>query len=282
MRLQDSMISVLRHGGRASSTIRIYTYEVRRFFVWLGRNRPLTVRRPDVLRYLDELGRRSVSGRKMAHAALRSFFLHVLNRPEVVAHIPWPRVATPLRDPPRLTELRRVLRAVDDLRCRAALCVIVASGLRISEVCALRVEDVLVERDNNGNRASDGVLAVRHGKGGKGRFAPLSATLLRYLRSYARRVRPQGWLFPNRRGDGPIGPQTIRQALTQACARCSSPRWTPHVLRHGFATAMLEAGADLPTVQQSMGHKDVATTSIYLHVRRDKIAKMPDLLAPMN
>lgn len=279
MRQQDSMISVLRHGGLAETTIKQYCYEVRRFFQWLGRDRPASVRRPDVVRYLDFCAVRSVGYRKMAHAALRAFFVATLNRPEVVANIPWPHVPTPLREPPRLSQLHQILPAVDDLRCRAALRVIVGAGLRVSEVCALRVEDVVVERDESGKRANVGVLRVRNGKGGKGRFAPLSETLLRELRQYFREVRPVGWLFPNRRNDGPIDSPTLRRALTLACAACKTPRWTPHGLRHGYATAMLEAGADLPTLQHSMGHKRISTTSLYMHVRRDKLAAMPDLLA---
>lgn len=279
MRLQDSMISVLRHAGRAESTIGQYCFEVRRFFRWYGRNRPLLVRREDVLRYLGECGRRSVGYRKLAQAGLRAFFVTTLNRPEVVANIPWPRVPTPLRDPPRLAQVQVVLAAVDDLRCQAALRVIVASGLRISEVCALQIEDVVVGRDDVGKRADVGVLRVRCGKGGKGRLAPLPETLLHDLRDYFRQVRPKTWLFPNVRGSGPIDPLTIRRALTLACSRCSMPRWTPHLLRHGYATAMLEAGADLPTLRRSMGHKRIETTAIYMHVRRDRLAMMPDLLA---
>jgi integrase len=274
------MISVLRHGGRAESTIKQYCYEVQRFFTWLGWNRPLSVRRSHIISYLDHCASRSIGYRKMAHAALRAFFLHTLNRTDVVANIPWPRVAAPLRIPPRLVDIHRMLPAVRDPRCRAALQIIVGAGLRVSEVCALRVEDVQVERDAQGRRADLGVIVVRKGKGGKDRLAPLPPTLLRELRHYWRQMKPRTWLFPNRRADGPIDPPLLRRALTEACLACGVPRWTPHLLRHAYATAMLEERTELPSIQNSMGHRRLSTTSVYMHVRRDQIMAMPDLLAP--
>jgi integrase len=141
---------------------------------------------------LDVCAQRSIGYRKMAHAALRAFFVATRNRPEIVANIPWPRVAPPLREPPRLAELHGILLAVSDLRCRTALRVIVRAGLRTSEVCALSVDDIIVERDAAGRRADIGVFRVVRGKGGKSRFVPLSRTLLSDLREVNREVRPMG------------------------------------------------------------------------------------------
>ena len=258
-----------------------YCREVRRFLAWLGHDRPLRARREDVLAYLEHVGERSVSGRKMAHGALRFFYVHVVNRPEVVASIPWPRVPRSLRCGPRWAEVPKVLRAVEDPVCRAVLCVIAASGLRISEACSLRVTDVQSERDEQGRKLDYGVLLVRGGKGGKERLAPLSPTLLGALRRYFVAVRPEEVLFPNSTQTGTIRPRKVRQELRQACVRVGlRAPLTPHQLRHAFATTMLEQGADLPTLQAALGHQRASTTSVYLHVRRDRLAAMPDLLAP--
>lgn len=280
MRLQDGMAAVLCHAGRSAATQQRYFSEVRRFLDWLGHDRPLRATRTDVIAYFGHLGDGSMSRRKMAHAALRCFYVEVVARPEVVAAIPWPRVPRSLLAGPRWSDVRLLLRAVENPVCRAALCVIAAAGLRISETRSLRVSDVQPERDDHGRKLDHGVLVVRAGKGGKERLAPLSPRLLTALRRYFMAVRPTDFLFPNRTRTGPICARTVRLALRQACRRCGVEVVTPHQLRHTFATTMLERGADLPTLQAALGHQRLSTTVGYLHVRRDKVAAMPDLLAP--
>lgn len=279
--LQDDMVAVLRHAGRSPSTQKQYCREMRSFLRWLGHDRPLRVRRPVVVSYLAHLGKQSISRRKMAHAALQFFYVHVANRPAVVAGIPWPRVKRSLRAGPRWADVDKLLREVTHPECRAVLYVIAAAGLRISEACALRVEDVQTERDPAGRKLDHGVLFVREGKGGKQRLAPLSPTLRLELRRYYVVERPQGYLFPNQRRTGRIRPKIVRRELREACERAGLQKVvTPHELRHSFATTMLERGVDLPTLQVVMGHDRLSTTTGYTHVRRDRIAAMPDLLQP--
>lgn len=278
MRLQDAMITVLRHGGRSQRTQQDYCGEIRRFLKSLGHDRPLRVSREDVIAYLDHVGGRSVYRRKMAHAALKFLYVRVVNRPEVIAGIPWPRIPRSLRCGPRWSEVLVLLRAVANPVCQTLLCVIAASGLRISEACALRISDVQPERDERGRKLDRGVLLV-HGKGAKERFAPLPTTLVHVLRRYFLAVRPADFLFPNRSRSGHVAPGTVRKALREACARRGlTQAITPHQLRHAFATTMLERGADLPTLQAALGHQRPSTTAVYLHVRRDRLAAMPDLL----
>jgi len=282
-RFQDDMVAVLRHGGRRPSTQKSYCLEMRRFLKWLGHDRPLRVSRADTVAYLAHLSEGSVCRRKMAHAALRFFYLHVVNRPEVVAGIPWPRVGRSLRCGPRWSEAVKVLRAVSDPVCRAVLCVIAAAGLRVSEACALRVEDVQTECDVLGRKLEHGVLLVRDGKGGKERLAPMPPALRRTLRRYYVAVRPAGALFPNRSRTGHVDPKEVRLALRDACRRAGlAQHVTPHQMRHSFATTMLESGVDLPTLQAVLGHERLSTTAGYTHVRRDRIAAMPDLLAQLR
>lgn len=280
-RLQDDMVAVLRHAGRRQNTEENYVREMRRFLRWLGHNKPLKVRRPEVVVYLEHLGKRSVPSRKMAHAALRFFYVHVVNRPEVMAGIPWPRRKRSLRIGPCWADVAKLLDEVTHPVCRAVILVIVAAGLRISEACSLRVEDVQTERDQTGRKLDHGVLFVRDGKGGKTRFAPLSPTLTLELRRYYAAERPQVHLFPNQLRTGHITHKTVRRELRKACVRAGFEKIvTPHELRHTFGTTMLERGADLPTLQVVMGHDRLSTTSRYTHVRRDRIAAMPDLLEP--
>jgi site-specific recombinase XerD len=254
---------------------------MKRFLEWGGHPFPLKVQRMDVLAYLEHLSGQSLHRRKMAHAALQFFYVRVVHRPEVVAGIPWPRIGRSRRSGPCWADVNRVLRLVKDPVCQVLLSVIATAGLRISEACGLQVADVQTDRDPDGHKLDRGVLLVREGKGGKQRLAPLSPTLLPVLRSYYAAVRPVGYLFPNPQRTGPIRPRQVRRALRDACQRAALPAHvTPHQLRHSFATTMLERGVDLATLQRALGHERLSTTAGYLHVRRDLIAAMPDLLAP--
>lgn len=278
--LHDVMVSMLRHGGRRPSTENNYCREIRLFLEWLGHDRPLRACRSDIVAYLGYLGERSVYRRKMAHAALQFFYVHAVNRPEVVAGIPWPRIPKSLREGPCCHEVGMVLGALPDPLFRAVVCVIVGAGLRISEACALRVEDVRTHRDAFGRKLDRGVLVVREGKGGKERLAPLSPTLRQELRSYWSFQRPSDLLFPNSQQTGHVSPKMVRNALREACVRAGLKKHvTPHELRHTFSTMMLEQGVDLVTLQAALGHERLSTTAGYIHVRHDRVAAMPDLLA---
>jgi len=147
-----------------------------------------------------------------------------------------------------------------------------ATGLRVSEALALQIPDIDRERM---------LLRVRHGKGRKDRYVPLSQTLLDQLRRYWRFYRPACWLFPSTDPGRALTAGTVQKLCTQA-ARKAGLTITPHTLRHSFATHHLEAGTNLKTIQVLLGHRHLNTTSLYLHVaaqapgqRRDTL----DLLA---
>ena len=111
-------------------------------------------------------------------------------------------------------------------------------------------------------------------------MTPLPPTLMSVLRQYWTVARPVGFLFPAwRRHSSHICASKVRRELRAACLRVGVPVVTPHQLRHTFARTMLERGVDLPTLQAALGHTRASTTAVYLHVRRDRVAAMPDLLA---
>jgi site-specific recombinase XerD len=112
-------------------------------------------------------------------------------------------------------------------------------------------------------------IKVRQGKGGKDRYTLLSPRLLDTLRQYWRAARPRVWLFPNRSGDGPLFDQTAQRMYQAARSAAGIPHGGGiHVLRHSFATHLLEAGVDLHTIQRLLGHGHISTTMRYLHLAR--------------
>ena len=137
-----------------------------------------------------------------------------------------------------------------------------SAGLRLSEVVGLRVSDI---------DSSRMLIRVRQGKGRKDRYVMLSPALLELLRRYWRAAHPTDYLFPGLKNDQPLNPASVQKACRRAkeASGLSKPV-TPHVLRHCFATHLLEAGTDIRQIQLLLGHKNVRSTELYTHVSPQK------------
>mgnify|MGYP006183968915 FL=1 len=191
-----------------------------------------------------------------------------------------PRQGRPLPKSLSRDEIDRLLAAAAardaaaGLRLVALVELAYASGLRVSELLGLKVEAV---------RRDPAYLIVR-GKGGKERLAPLNpaarAALKAWLTARDARRKPEApdspWLFPSSSRSGHLTPRRFAQLLDEAAvaAGLDPARVSPHVLRHAFATHLLEGGADLRVVQTLLGHADIATTQIYTHVATDRLAQV--------
>lgn len=201
---------------------------------------------------------------KLHVAGLKFLYRVTLRRRAVADELPWPKV--PQRQPDILsgTEIERVLAATTGAVQKMAVMTAYGAGLRISEACSLRVEDIDAKR---------GLIHIRQGKGKKDRHVMLSARLLKALRSYWAEARPtEGWLFPGPNG-GAIRSGMVRGALAKAVAKAKIPkRVTAHCLRHSFATHLLDAGTDIRVIQVLMGHTSIQTTARYARVSRKHVA----------
>ena len=206
-------------------------------------------------------------------AALRFFFCKTLKRMYPVEEVPYPRA--PRRLPIILTreEATRLIDSASNLFHRAMLITMYSTGMRRAELCRLKVEDIDSTRM---------LIHIRQGKGGKDRDVPLSPKTLETLREYWRWMKPKTYLFPGTvngsRADKPITPKVLWEACREAAQRAGITKAVrPHLLRHSFATHLVEGGADLPTVQALLGHTDLKPTSIYLHLseRHIKAAGTP-------
>jgi site-specific recombinase XerD len=192
-------------------------------------------------------------------AALKFVYTKTLARPDEIAWISFPRSKRRMPKVLSGSEVARVLAAIESSTCRAVASVCYGAGLRIDEAIRLEVTDVLSDR---------GLLHVRHGKGGHERFAMLSPRLLLTLREHWRTVRPAPpLLFPGGRAGRPITADTVRYALRVATRAAKvRKRVTPHVLRHSFATHLLEMGVELRVIQQLLGHASIRSTAMYAQV----------------
>ena len=154
---------------------------------------------------------------------------------------------------------------------RALFMTTYAAGLRVSEVCQLRIADLLSDRHQ---------IHVVQGKGKKDRYTLLSPRLLAELRSYWRLYRPKDWLFPSKvYPERHITEDAVQQAFNAAVERVGLPeRGGIHSLRHSFATHLLEAGVDPLTLQRLLGHSRLSTTTTYLHVRQERVDQIASAL----
>jgi integrase/recombinase XerD len=189
-------------------------------------------------------------------SALRFVYKVTLKRAWVEAAIPLPK--KPFKLPVILSreEVVRFFESIASRKHRTILMTAYAAGLRVSEVTRLKTTDIDSQRR---------MIRVDQGKNRKDRYVMLSPQLLEILRAYWQAARPRQWLFPGDILGRPISTNAVQQACQKA-HRVSGIKKpiTPHSLRHGFATHLLEAGTDVRTIQLLMGHRSLATTARYL------------------
>jgi len=230
------------------------------------------------LLYLITEKRLAYASVNQAACAFRFLFEVVLKRPGARLDIPMAKVPKRLPQVLARAEVSRLLGAAATLRGRTLLTTTYAAGLRVSEVCALQLTDIESAPDRM-------CLKVRQGKGGQDRYTLLSPRLLDALRFYWRACRPQRWLFPNPAGTAPIDITTAQRLYGAARdAAGIPPEGGIHTLRHCFATHLLEAGVDLPTLQRLLGHGHISTTMRYLHLAHSRVTGTPsplELLDPL-
>jgi len=260
--------------GRADTTRRAYLGDLRAFALWMGRSgviTPVGVDRLHLRRYLASLGTRRLARATVARtaAALRCYFAWSVRQGRLGSD-----PARTLRAPSGKGRLPRVLSQGEissllagpsttaiDRRDLAALELLYASGLRVSELCGL---------DRSGVDLTARTVTVL-GKGGKERRVPMHDRAALALRDWLEGGRaempgPVEAVFVNRRG-ARLGPRDVRRILDR---RAVSPTH-PHALRHSFATHLLDGGADLRVVQELLGHASLATTQIYTHVSKERL-----------
>lgn len=172
-----------------------------------------------------------------------------------------------------LNEVCRILSYLSNRKHRCMISLIYSTGLRRSELLNLTPKDIISER----------MLVRIMGKGRKCRYSLLSEKLLKELREYFKEYRPQKWLFEGETPGEPYSASALVKILKEAATHAGIKyRVHVHMLRHSFATHLLEQGTDLRTIQELLGHNDIKTTSIYLHVTSTHKSSIPNLLDSLD
>jgi integrase/recombinase XerD len=261
--LRKRMLEELQRRNYSKETIRLYLFTVKDFSRHF-KKRPDELNEAQMREYqLYLLNDRKLSPQSVAGriTALRFFFLKVLRRPYRELDLVYPKL--PERLPTVLSEeeITMLIESACSSYHRVILTTLYATGMRRSELARLKIQDVDSHRM---------VIHIRQGKGGRDRDVTLSPRLLEVLRAYWKWRKPKVYLFPSllrRRVEQPIHSKTIWYAVREASRRAGiQKKITPHTLRHSWATHLLERGTDLKTIQVLLGHVDLETTTLYLHL----------------
>lgn len=222
---------------------------------------------------------------------LRGFFQYCLIN-GVIKQNPTQYIELPKRDKklPRTVETIEIDRLIEYIqeesgqfwqRDLAIVSTLFGSGLRVSELVTLREHDILF---------AEKLIFVEDGKGQKDRYVPISDISIKYLKIYLRDLRPsleykshekQQYVFLNKDGNT-LTARGVQYILNKISKLCALKEITPHMLRHSFATSLLEGGADLRSVQELLGHTSVASTQVYTHVTQDYMKKVYNKMHPLN
>lgn len=257
--LRQKMIDEMRLRNLSPGTQKGYVRRIRKLAEHFKRS-PDELGPQELREYLLRLIDRGLSRSelKVNISAQRFLFRDVLGRDWTERRLPFPRRQRQLPVVLSREEVKLFLGAVERLKYRIFLTTLYATGLRLGEGLKLLPSDIDSQRM---------VVRVRQGKGKKDRYVTLPPKLLELLRDYWRALRPKRWLFEGRRAANPMTDGTIRRVCDRVCrSERLSKKVRPHVLRHSYATHLLEAGVDLRRIQLLLGHKSLNTTSIYLHV----------------
>ncbi|MDB5468701.1 MAG: tyrosine recombinase [Caulobacter sp.] len=248
----------------------------------------------DIEAWFVDLSARGLSASTAARrrAAVRQFYRFVLGEgwrtDDPSRRVEAPRQGRPLPRVLTRDEVNRLLAAASardggqGLRLACLIELTYASGLRVSELVALPLAAL----------ARDPAYLIVKGKGGKERLAPLNGAARTAVKAWLevrkdflpKGVKESPWLFPSRGKAGRLTPRRFSQLLEEAAvaAGIDPARVSPHVLRHAFATHLLEGGADLRVVQTLLGHSDIATTQIYTHVAGDRLRAVVESKHPLG
>lgn len=262
--------------GLSRNTIESYGRDLRKFFSFMKNKRTFT--RRDISKFIESLRIKGHNSSSIARyiSSIRSFCKYLLIE-KIIDEDPSENLESPKRwiRVPKALSLEEILSLLEQqvnaryyLRDRAMLELMYACGLRVSEIIALKMEDI---------KFDGGFIRVK-GKGSKERIVPVSERAINFVKRYINELRPLllkkpsvDEIFLSNRGQ-PLTRQRFWQAL-KVYGKLAGIELSPHVIRHSFATHLLEGGADLRSLQKMLGHADITTTQIYTKVTTDRLKK---------
>lgn len=265
--LPSTFLEKLQRLRYSDSTVRTYS-KYFKDFIADNKDTEIDEIGPDEINdYLSNLLRASdmsSSQQNQRINAIKFYYEKVLGREKIYCKIDRPRKENRLPKVLSKGEIKRIITNCNNLKHKCILSLIYSAGLRRSELINLKITDIISDR---------GLICIVAAKGKKDRYSLLSKELTNSLRKYYREYRPEIWLFEGAKAGTQYSASSIANILKYACYKSRiSRRITPHMLRHSFATHLLEQGTDLRYIQNLLGHSSSKTTEIYTHVSNHKLS----------
>ena len=254
-------------GHYSPNTIKNYLCELRFLFVYYDGIDPLDFTEGMIMQYLLYLAKTLGCSRvkcRMAAQSISFFFRHVLKQAYVIPSLIYPRTASKLPPVMSAAEIKLLIDTVENLKHRTIIMMLYSTGMRLSEIARLKIEDI----DSKQMR-----IKVVGGKGEKDRYTILSEQVLLELRAYYLICRPVKYLFNGSNPSGSISQRSIQHLVHRSLLKTglASKNYTVHTIRHSFATHLVDNGTDLHTVKELLGHKNIQTTMRYMHLSSKRI-----------
>ncbi len=252
----------------AERTIRNYTQEMRYLFAHYYDLLPESISQQDIINYISFIIKEHGVGREKCHQVAQScsfYYKHVYPSAFIVPSAFYPRKTHKLPQVFSVAQIQQLLGVINNQKHLMVVSLFYGSGVRMNELRNIRLCDI---------DSSSYQLKVVKGKGGKDRFTILPKYLLEPLRMYFKSYRPKTYLFEGQRAGAPMHERSIQHFLQLYITKIGlgGKDFSAHTLRHSFATHLLDAGTDIHTIKELLGHSNLDTTMIYLHLQQSKRA----------
>ncbi len=252
--------------GYSPRTLKMYVLYVQKFLEHTQKH-PTQIGKQDIVSFLAEAKQRNSSNATLAlmHASLK-FFLEQHWGQKVVDEVKIPKKAKKLPVVLSIPELKMVFSHTKPGRNRLLLQFIYSTGVRVSEAIKLKIQELNLDQLT---------ANVRGGKGNKDRVVVLSVKWSKEIRKYLKKKKSQSEFVFSKKNGKPLSTDTVERIIRHAAKKGGlMKRVTPHVLRHSFATHLLESGENIRKIQLLLGHANLSTTSIYTHVSKEELKKV--------
>jgi site-specific recombinase XerD len=261
MKVLEVFENKLRYKNYSKNTIKVYKQTLFQYLKEIDCKDPYRISTKEIVDYLEHKSFTSIAQQNQFIGCLKLFAKYILNKKDVhLSKIERPKSEKKL---PRVIDKEFLLdkiSKIENLKHKAIITLAYSTGMRVSEVCNLKIENI------DGKRM---LIHIVNSKGRKSRFVPLSPNVLCLLREYFKKYRPKEYLF-----NGQFGLQYSHKSCNEIVKKYIGKDYHFHLLRHSSFTALLEAGTDLRIIQKVAGHSSSKTTEVYTHVSNKILSKI--------
>ncbi|WP_369441259.1 site-specific tyrosine recombinase/integron integrase [Algibacter lectus] len=269
----DEFLQKLELKKYSNSTVKNYVHSFEKFINYYKERELFSINENDIRIYLKKLVNedRSNSYINMSINAIKFYYEMVLGMPNRFYSIERPRKESKLPKVLSKEEIIAIINLTNNIKHKCIISLLYSSGLRRNELLQLKIKDIDSKRM---------VIRVEQAKGNKDRYTVLNKSVLEDLRKYFKIYRPKTYLFESPISGNPYSSSSVLQIVVKSAKNAGiKQRVTPHMLRHSFATHLLESGTDIRYIQLLLGHNSTKTTEIYTHVATSSFTEIKDLLS---